>query len=102
MKKILVFSLAAIMLIGYATQNTFVYQGTTKMNANSEISIVDSSNSTIYSYTLKQSCTQIIFSSSALKLNETYKILNGSSTVATIKMTSSVTTSGSSGGHGRP
>lgn len=83
-----------------ATQNTFVYQGTTKMNANSQISIVDSSNKTVYSYTLRQSCTQLIFSHEDLKLNETYKIMNGSNTIASIKLTSSITSYGSSGGGG--
>ena len=84
-----------------ATQNTFVYQGNTTLNANSEISIVDSSSNVLYSYKLKQSCTQIFFSHASLKLNETYKIMNGSTSVASIKMTSSLTSSGgSSGGPG--
>ena len=82
-----------------ATQNTFVYQGKTTLYANSEITIVDANNNTLYAYTLRQSCTQIIFSSSDLKIGGTYKIMNGSNTVATINQTASVTTIG---GNGRP
>ena len=60
----------------------------------------------LYTYSLKQSCTQIIFSHPSLQLNGTYKIMNGSTTVATINQTSSLTNSGSSsggpGGQGGP
>ena len=82
-----------------ATQNTFVYQGST-MSSNSKISIVDSDNNAIFSYTLKQSCNQLIFSHKDLKLNSTYTIANGSTAVTTITLTSSLTKVGTSGGHG--
>ena len=82
-----------------ATQNTFVYQGST-LSAGSEISIVDSSGNTLYTYSLKQSCTQLIFSHPSLQLNGTYKIMKGTTTVATINQTSSITYSGTSSGGG--
>ena len=80
-----------------ATQNTFVYQGST-MSSNSKISIVDSDNNAIFSYTLKQSCNQLIFSHKDLKLNSTYTIANGTTAVTTITLTSSLTKVGTSGG----
>ena len=83
-----------------ATQNAFVYQGST-LSAGSSISIVDSNGNTLYTYSLKQSCTQIIFSHPSLALNGTYKIMNGSTTIATINQTSALTTVGSSNG-GQP
>ena len=82
-----------------AKQNTFLWQGST-LAASSEISIVDSNNKPLFNYTLKQSCTQIIFSHKDLALQSTYKIMKGSSSVASITMTSSLTLSGSSGGGG--
>ncbi len=88
-----------------ASQNAFIYQGST-LSAGSNISIVDSNGNTLYEYSLKRSCTQIIFSHPSLQLNGTYKIMNGSTTVATINQTSSLTNSGSSaggsGGQGGP
>ena len=66
----------------------------------SKISIVDSSDNALFSYTLKQSCNQIIFSHSGLALNSTYRIVNGSTQVASITMSSSLTTSGTSSGGG--
>ena len=81
-----------------ATQPTFRYQGST-MAAGSKISIVESTASeSIFSYTLKQSCNQLTFSHPDLVLNKSYKILSGTSTIATITLTSNFTTSGSSQG----
>lgn len=82
-----------------ASQNTFLYQGST-MAAGSKISIVDSGDNALFSYTLKQSCNQIIFSHSGLVLKSTYRIVNGSTQVASITMSSSLTTSGTSSGGG--
>ena len=83
-----------------ATQNAFVYQGST-LSAGSFISIVDTSGNPLYEYSLKQSCSQLIFSHPSLALNGTYKIMNGSTVVATINQTSALTTVGSSSG-GQP
>jgi hypothetical protein len=80
-----------------ATQNTFLYQGST-IASGSKISIVDSSDNALFSYTLKQSCNQIIFSHKDLALKSTYRIVNGSTEVASITMSSSLTTVGSSSG----
>lgn len=80
-----------------ATQNTFLYQGST-IASGSKISIVDSSDNALFSYTLKQSCNQIIFSHKDLVLKSTYRIVNGSTEVASITMSSSLTTVGSSSG----
>ena len=84
-----------------ATQNTFVWQGET-IDANSKVSITDSKNNILFSYTLKQSCNQIIFSSPDMALQSTYKIVNGSKTVTSISMSSSLTKSGTSGNQGGP
>lgn len=80
-----------------ATQNTFVYQGST-MSTNKIISITDSSNEPLFSYTLKQSCNQLIFSHSGLQIGSSYNIMADSSKITTISMTSSLTKVGSSGG----
>lgn len=82
-----------------ATQNTFLYQGST-MSANSVITIADPNNDSLFSYTLKQSCNQIIFSHTSLAIGSKYTIYSGSTSVATITMTSSLTQVGSGGGGG--
>ena len=87
-----------------ATQNTFVYQGST-MASNKLISITDSSNNELFSYTLKQSCNQIIFSHSSLQIGSSYNINGDGSKISTISMTSSLTkvgTSSGGGGGGQP
>ena len=81
-----------------ATQPTFRYQGST-ISANTKVAIIESSSSeSIFSYTLKQSCNQITFSHPDLALNKSYKIVAGSTTLATITMSSNFTTYGSSQG----
>jgi len=82
-------------------QNTFVYQGST-MAANTLITVANSNNEALFSYTLKQSCTQLIFSSKDLTVGSSYKILSGSSVIATISQSSSLTQVGSSQGGGGP
>ena len=88
-----------------ASQNTFIYQGTT-MSANKKISITDSSSNTLFSYTLKQSCNQLIFSHASLQLGSSYNIMADSSKITTISMSGSLTkvgvSSGSPGGGGGP
>ena len=71
------------------------------MNAGSTIKVVDSDGNELYTYALKQSCTQLIFSHPSLTIGNTYKIMNESSTVATINQTSALTNVGSSGGGGQ-
>ena len=81
-----------------ATQPTFRYQGST-ISANTKVAIIESSSSeSIFSYTLKQSCNQITFSHPDLVLNKSYKIVAGSTTLATITLSSNFTTYGSSQG----
>lgn len=83
-----------------ASQNTFLYQGNT-MSSGNKISVVDSSSNALFSYTLKQSCNQLIFSHSGLQIGSTYRIVsNDSSDIGSITMTSSLTTVGNSGGGG--
>lgn len=83
-----------------AIQNTFVYQGST-IAAGTKVSIIDANNNALLSYTLKQSCNQIIFSHPDMTTGQTYRILSGSTVVASISMTSSLVASGtSSGGQG--
>ena len=85
-----------------ASQNTFVWQGS-NIASGSKVSIVDSNNNAIFSYTLKQSCNQIIFSNPELQIGQTYQIVSGTTSVASISMSSSLTKTGSSqGGHGGP
>ena len=84
-----------------ATQNTFLWQGTT-LSANSKVSVVDENNNAIFSYTLKQSCNQIIFSSPDLQLNKTYTLASGTTSLASIKLTSSLTKVGNTQGGGGP
>lgn len=88
-----------------AKQYTFVWQGST-IASNTKVSIVNSSNEAIFTYTLKQSCNQIIFSHPSMVSGGTYQIYSGSTSLASITMTSTLVTSGSSqggpggGGHG--
>ena len=83
-----------------AKQYTFVYQGS-NIAYGTLVGVVDSSGNTLYSYTLKQSCNQIIFSHPSMAANQTYKIMAGSNTLASITMSSTLVTSGvSSGGPG--
>ena len=81
-----------------ADQCTFFVQQTSSLSSGSKISVVDSSNNALFSYTLKQSCNQIIFSHPDMALYQTYKVLNGSSVYATITMSSKLVVSGSTGG----
>ena len=80
-----------------ATQNTFLWQGST-IASGAKVSIVDTENNAIFTYTLKQSCNQVIFSSPDLAINSSYKIMSDSTVMATINMTSSLTKVGNSGG----
>ena len=80
-----------------ATQCTFAYQGST-MATNKLISITDSSNNSLFSYTLKQSCNQLIFSHPSLQVGSSYNIMSDSSKITTISMTSTLTKVGISGG----
>ena len=80
-----------------ATQCTFAYQGST-MATNKLISITDSSNNSLFSYTLKQSCNQLIFSHPNMQVGSSYNIMSGSSKITTISMTSTLTKVGISGG----
>lgn len=80
-----------------ATQCTFAYQGST-MSTNKLISITDSSNNSLFSYTLKQSCNQLIFSHPSLQVGSSYNIMSDSSKITTISMTSTLTKVGISGG----
>ena len=81
-----------------ATQCTFFVQKDTTLSSDSKISVVDSENKALFSYTLKQSCNQIIFSHPDIALYQSYKVLNSSSTFATITMSSKLVVSGSTGG----
>ena len=80
-----------------ATQCTFAYQGST-MATNKLISITDSSNNSLFSYTLKQSCNQLIFSHPNMQVGSSYNIMSDSSKITTISMTSTLTKVGISGG----
>ena len=85
-----------------ATQYTFVWQGST-INKDTKVSIVDSNNVAIFSYTLKQSGNQLIFSHPDMAANQTYKIVAGNTNLASITMTSTLVKSGTNqGGHGGP
>lgn len=88
-----------------ATQYTFAYQGST-INQGTKIYIVNSDGNALVSYTLKQSCNQIIFSHPSMEANQTYVIVAGENTLASITMTSTLVKSGINqggpGGPGRP
>ena len=82
-----------------ASQNTFAWQGST-IGENTKISIVDPDSNALFSYTLKRSCNQIIFSHSELEVGKTYTLASGSSSITTIAMTSSLTKIGIKGNNG--
>ena len=68
------------------------------MATNKVISITDSNSSVLFSYTLKQSCNQLIFSHADLQIGSSYNIMSDSTKITTISMTSSLTKVGVSGG----
>ncbi len=82
-----------------ATQNTFAWQGST-ISSGSKVCVVDSNSNALFTYTLKQSCNQIIFSHASLEIGSKYTLLSGETTVATISMSSSLTKVGISSGGG--
>ena len=82
-----------------AKQNAFVYQGSS-FASDSNITITDESKNSLFSYTLKQSCNQIIFSSSKLEIGSKYNIYKNDVLVTTISMTSSYTKVGGQSGPG--
>ena len=91
-----------------ATQHTFLWQGST-IAAGTKVSVVDKDNVALFSYTLKQSCTQVIFSHPNMAKDQTYRLFSGNTSLASITMTSTLVTSGSGqggpgggGGPGRP
>ena len=80
-----------------ATQYTFLWQGST-IASGTKVSIVNSDNEALFSYTLKQSCNQIVFSHPDMKQGATYTIMSGSTSLATITMSSTLVKSGTSQG----
>lgn len=80
-----------------ATQYTFVWQGTT-INSGVKVSVIDDANNALFSYTLKQSGNQIIFSHPDMQANQTYRLVSESTVVASITMSSTLVTSGTSQG----
>ena len=82
-----------------ATQYTFAWQGNT-ISSGTKVSIVNSDNKSLFSYSLKQSCNQIFFSHPDMASGETYQILSGDTSLVSIKLTSVLTTSGVSIGGG--
>ena len=82
-----------------AEQNTFLWQGSS-ISSGKQVRIVNESGDQLFSYTLKQSCNQIIFSHKDLTLNNKYTIYSDSTSITTITMTSSLTKVGNSQGGG--
>lgn len=83
-----------------ATQYTFAWQGSS-LSAGTKVSVIDENDNALFSYTLKQSCNQIVFSHPDMAKGKTYRLLSGSTSVASISMTSTLVTSGvNSGGPG--
>lgn len=70
------------------------------LSAGSTITVRDSEGSVIIQITLVKSAQTFIISSPDFVLNGTYTISSGSSVLATVTLTSTVTTSGRSGGNG--
>lgn len=86
-----------------ATQYTFAYQNQgSSLSANTLVAITLNNDieSPLFSYTLKQSCNQIIFSHPSLQNGKTYNIYNGSSSWASITLSGTLTTNTSSQGGG--
>ena len=80
-----------------ATQYTFVWQGST-INSGVKVSVIDDENNALFSYTLKQSGNQIIFSHPDMQANQTYRLVSESTVVASITMSSTLVTSGTNQG----
>lgn len=84
-----------------AKQNTFVWQGSS-VASGTKISVVNSNNEALFSYTLKQSCNQIIFSHPDMVSGQTYKLMGDSTTLASITINSTLVQSGTGGPGGFP
>lgn len=72
----------------------------TTMASGSKISITNANNESLFSYTLKQSCNQLIFSSPDMVNGGKYTIYSGSTSVSTITLSGTLTKVGSSQGGG--
>ena len=75
-----------------ANQKAFLSQ-LSNLSSGTVVSIADSSGNVLFQYTLKQSGNQLIFSSPELVQGETYRILAGSSVVATVTVSSNISSS---------
>lgn len=88
-----------------ANQYTFAWQGSS-IAAGKKVSIVDGDDNALFSYTMKQSANQIIFSHPDMASGATYRIVVDGSVLASITMTGKMVTSGTNqggpGGGGRP
>lgn len=88
-----------------ANQYTFSWQGSS-IAAGKKVSILDSDDNALFSYTMKQSANQIVFSHPDMASGATYRIAVDGSVLASITMTSKMVTSGTNqggpGGGGRP
>lgn len=83
-----------------STQNCVSYANSSAIAAGVELSVLDSSGSTIMSFTTKKTCQSIIFSSPKLVTGASYTLYNGDTKIATFTISSVVTSVGSSSGFG--
>lgn len=83
-----------------SAQCVLFLNATSSLSAGSTITVRDSEGSVIIQITLVKSAQTFIISSPDFVLNGTYTISSGSSVLATVTLTSTVTTSGRSGGNG--
>lgn len=83
-----------------SAQCVLCLNATSSLSAGSTITVRDSEGSVIIQITLVKSAQTFIISSPDFVLNGTYTISSGSSVLATVTLTSTVTTSGRSGGNG--
>ena len=68
------------------------------MQAGAKVAIQDSDGNTLFEYTLKQSCNQLIFSSPEMTQNSTYTITANGTQVGTVTMTSTMVSNSQGGG----
>ncbi len=81
-----------------SSQYSFITTLSEKASANSAVSIIDSNGNEIFSYTAAKSFSSVVFSSSYLKVGETYTVkVNDSETTVTVEEYSENTSSGFDG-----
>jgi hypothetical protein len=85
-----------------SAQNVLSFAKSTAIASGTLVSLVDSDDNVIFSYTLTKNCQSIIISCPELVKGSTYKLYGGDTLLATFTVSSTITTVGSSNNINQP